>query len=78
MRKSRSEDLGVMRSQKDLNSNFALQEGFNTFCRSALDGGPYRVLLLEISVAPAKNNQITIFKIKNICATKYGASESLA
>ena len=59
-------------------SPHAPRKANNTFCRSALDGGPYRVLLLEISVAPAKNNQITIFKIKNICATKYGASGSLA
>ena len=33
--KCQSEDFGVRRSQKDLNSNFVLPEGFKTFCRSA-------------------------------------------
>ena len=37
VRKCRSEDFGDMRSQKDLNSNFMLPEGFRTFCRSGIN-----------------------------------------
>ena len=36
VRKCRSEDFGAMRSQKDLNSNFMLPEGFRTFAGLAI------------------------------------------